>query len=270
MGTTVVVFITTGGIVISSDSKAVLRTPDFAVAGEEDRAKFVILKKRIVVGTVGLGSIKNASFQYDFLAWMDRLDRDLPTDVSVDDVVSVIEKESPAAFATFYAYAFKNGAIKRNFADEACQMVVHFVVAGYQNGAPRIYEVKFDIDWNSQTFIGPNKFLLYSDVPKPSDYLTLAFGIHEAITDPFNRESYAHQKARTLCPNAIAELDARKYPSFNETIALSRALIQVEESTNPNVVGGPVRTAKILPDGRAEEVVITTALPECKVATKKK
>src|SRR5580704_4911434 len=77
-GTTVVVFITQGGVVVSSDSKTVLRNDDFSAAGAIEQPKFVIIQNRIVVTAIGWSDIGSEPLHYNFFTWMQRLQLSLP------------------------------------------------------------------------------------------------------------------------------------------------------------------------------------------------
>jgi hypothetical protein len=253
--TTVVVFIANNGIVLSSDSKAVSQNMDFSAAGSKYHAKIVVLENRIAVAAIGVSDAGGPSPHYNFLAWMQSLQQSLPADISVADVTALIEKGSSEAFSSLgFSAALKDGRLSRKAPAEPCEVFSQFVIAGYQDGAPRVYKVQFDIDWNSQTLLGPTRTLIYPDPSETWDYRVIRFGTQQAITDLFNTKSYAYHEAMILCPKAMTDVVNRKYPTLDETVALSRALVQTEENTNPDDVGGEIRTVKIIPTGRAEEV----------------
>jgi hypothetical protein len=67
--------------------------------------------------------------------------------------------------------------------------------------------------------------------------------------------------------NAVDKLIAHETISLNETIAVARTLVRVEEKTNPNSVGGEVRIIKILPTGAASYLI--EDLPKTGTAKKK-
>ncbi|MGB2675751.1 MAG: hypothetical protein WAN12_01535 [Candidatus Acidiferrum sp.] len=266
--TTVVVFIANNGIVVSSDSKTVSRSADFSAVGEVDQPKFVVLQNRIVVAAIGVSDARDAVRHYNFLTWMKSLQQSLPVDVSVDEVTNLIERESAATFLSFdFNASLKSGAMKRKTPAEPCEVFAQFVIVGYQDRAPRVNKVQFDIDWNNQSLVGPIQTSIYPDPSETSNYRVIRFGTQQAITDVFNRKSYAYHEAMTLCPKAMTDVINRKYPSLDETVALSRVLVQVEENTNPDDVGGDIRSVKIPPTGRAEEVATRLTVAKTK-ATK--
>jgi len=260
--TTFVVILATNGLVVSSDSQtAFFHLDEPSSTKTKDQRKFFIVQNRIVVGLIGVANIDNPSFHYDFLTWMQTLQSKFPKDVSVDDVAEAIERESPAAFANFVAESVTQGTVKRVSADQLCLSVAKFVIVGYQEGIPRLYEVHFDIDWNNQKLLGPIKLLLHPEPGNISDYRVLHLGVDEAIADIRNGQSYAYHQATILCPRAVNSVFRRigTYPSLDDTISFSRAMIQIEKNTNPSEVGGTIRTVKILPNGRADEVINKTS-----------
>jgi hypothetical protein len=252
--TTVVLLVTRNGMIVSSDSKTVSRRSDFSAAGHIEQSKFAIIHNRIVISAIGVSDYRDAIHHYNFLAWMQDLELRLPADISVDDIAEVIERESSAIFSEFdIGSSLRKGTIKRKFPAWPGEIFSQFVIAGYEKGAPRVYKVQFDIDWDTQSFIGPVKVLLYPDPADADNYQIFRFGTQEAIADFLDRKSYAYQEAKGLCPKAVTDIAGGVYPSFDENVCLSRALVRVEEKTNPDEVGGTVRTVRILPSG-AEEV----------------
>jgi hypothetical protein len=47
----------------------------------------------------------------------------------------------------------------------------------------------------------------------------------------------------------------RREIPIDETASLARVLIEIEEDTNPSDVGGGIQMVKVLPDGRAYEII---------------
>jgi hypothetical protein len=252
--TTVVVIVTKNGMVISSDSKTGLSGGDNQITGSIAQDKFAILQQRIVVAAVGTSGFSDAHFEFDFLKWMEKIRSKLPYDASVDDVSVLIEKESSVAFSGFgFDTYLKSGVLTDEYRTEPCTMLTQFVIFGYQHGKPRIYTVQFDIDWNKKALIGPTRSL--NAYTGTGDFQIVRFGAQEALMDITVPNSYAHRVAMELCPDVITKIDARRQlPSLDDTLVLSRAMVQVEENTNPSLVGGPIKSVKILPDGHAEEV----------------
>jgi hypothetical protein len=233
------------------------------------QSKFYVLKQRFVVVAIGTSDYRDTTGGYNFLTWMQSLQVKLPDNISLDDLAGIIEKESGSTFAALgVSKSLSDGTLKNSSFAAPCEVFAQFVIVGYQGGTIQVQKVEFDIDWNHKSLIGPIRTVLYPDGAE-SNYRVIWFGAKEAITDYRNRHSYAHQQAMALCPKAMADIDSlTRYPSLHETVALSRALVQVEENTNPDTVGGPVRTVRILPTGWAEEDGIA-ALPKAGTPTKK-
>jgi hypothetical protein len=253
-GTTVVVFVTNAGIVLSADSKTTLRDSNFSSTGEIEQPKLTIVQNRIVITTIGVSDIAAPSGHYNFLQWIKTLQAQIGDHASVAVTSDIIEKESAAVFAKLkIASLIQSGALKNKSPADPCETFAKFVIAGYEDESPRVYEIYFYIDWNRHDFVGPVKVQLYPD-SEVSNYRILRFGTQQAIVDVLNEKSYAHQQAMSLCPLTMSKIKNGIYPSLDDTISLSRVLIKIEEDTNPSEVGGSITTVKILPDGIAREV----------------
>jgi Protein kinase domain len=158
--TTVLVFIVPNGLVISSDSKTVKRDSAYQATGELNQAKLVILENRIVVAAIGASDVGDPvrHSHYNFLDWIQALRATMAENISVDDAAGPIERESSKTFALFaLGDSLKNGTIRQEAAAQRCAAFAQFVIVGYQDGAPRVYKVQYDIDWQSREFTGPTK-----------------------------------------------------------------------------------------------------------------
>ena len=154
-GTTIVIFLTPAGIVIATDSKAVNKDPAFSLLSETTVQKFVIVHGSIVVATTGVSEIGGHS-SYRFGTWMKDLERKLPANASVEDVAWAIKEQSKIQFARMRD-AIPQGYLTKDAPDRTCQDFVTYLVAGYQDSTPTLWEVQYYVDWDTQTFIGPRK-----------------------------------------------------------------------------------------------------------------
>ena len=254
--TTVVVLVSKNGIVVSTDSKRTLHRPtDLAMVGEGRQDKFVIFQNKFVVAYVGYAEFAVGPNRYDALRFLQDLKPRIHGNISIDDLAGFIESEGTATFAALSINdALKSGAINNKDHRVPCEPFAHFVIAGYQDGQPRVYLVEYDVDWNSKGIVGPTKRLLYPDPAVHYNVAIMRFGMVEAIIDVLDRRSYAHHQAVLSVPKTIAALDANQIPSLDETVALGHCLIQIEETTNPTDIGGAVKSAKVSTDGHAEVV----------------
>lgn len=247
--TTVIVSVSQDGIVVSSDSKIVFNEiagSDKAPPSEGSTRKFMVVQDRIVVASLGDADIQSETIHYNFLKWMNDLQGGLPKGISVDDLTSTIKTESAKAFAG-WEEALDSGAIQRHGPGDICPILVQYLIIGYQDGAPRIQLVQFYNDWNTNKLVGPEQFLIHGGTSRPG---MQPFGVKEAITNILNPGSYAYKRAMAQDPQAFGHLLSGQ-ASLDETIALTRTLIKIEEEVNPNDVGGDVQTVRVLPDGRA-------------------
>jgi hypothetical protein len=268
--TTVLVFVTSHGIVMSTDSKmsTLYTLSDYSARiGEGTTKKFVLVQDRILVGSIGHADIRRGPVHYNFLTWMEELETGLPKDISVDDLTSTIQRESAKVFVGFDA-VLKADVLKRKDATDTCTSFIEYIIAGYQNGTPRVYVVQFYIDWNEKRLSGPWRILRDSGQRMNGNFRAYAFGIKEALTDMLDRQSYAYKQAMIMSPRTFGNLLGHKDVSLDETVSLARVLVRIEENTNPNDVGGAIQVAKVLPSGRAYNLV--DELPKAKGNTKRK
>jgi hypothetical protein len=253
---TVLVFVTQQGIVMSTDSKmsTIHALGDYNERiGEGTTKKFVVVQDRILVASVGHADIQRGDVHYNFLAWMKELEARLPKDISVDDLTSVIQAESAKVFADFDA-VLKADVLKRKDATDTCTSFIEYIVAGYQNGNPRVYVVQFYVDWNEKKLVGPLRILREAGDNTNGHFRVYAFGIKESLTDILNRQSYAYKQTMARATKAFGNLLAQRDVTISETISLARTFVQIEENTNPGDVGGTIQLARVLPSGRAYSV----------------
>lgn len=263
IATTVVVTATEHGMIVASDSKSftikVIRS-DTSRTGEALTKKFVIVQDRIVVASTGHADIERGSAHYNFLAWMDRLQTNLPENVSVDGVASAVQADSAKVFSTFTA-VLQSGLLQRDDPTETCSPFIQYIIAGYQEGMPRIVMVQLYVNWDEKNLVGPTQILLESGEGLKGNIHIHYFGIREGLTNILNRQSYAYKQAMIGCPRAFGNLLAHKDVPLDDTLAMASTLIKIEEKINPDDVGGDIQSARILTNGRAYNVV-KTVLPK--------
>ena len=202
-------------------------------------------------------------------AWINDLQRSLPKDVSFDQLTEITkDKFSDLMPQLQSAIARRHWGKPENPFDNFEPMIT-FVITGYQYTAPRLAALRFYIDWDTKTILKP--YLKEIELDPPDRYTNLKWtGVTDSIANILNPESYAHKQAMIICPKAMNDLVSGEDVSLDDSIALGRALIQIEEKVSPNTVAGAVRGIKILPTGRATELANSTSLPKTKSTKKSK
>jgi hypothetical protein len=249
--TTVVAIVSPQGIVLAADSNQIRRTTDWSRLPNTTTTKLVVIQDRIAVANIGISDIGDGGVHYYFSPFIKDIQARLPPNVSVDDVASVIQDESAKVFANFDVI-LESGTLKQNDSLEDCHLFIQYVIAGYQQGLPKIRVVQFYIDWKARRLVGPKAIVLGPAKDIHIDFSTYGFGITQAITDIFDRHSYAYKQALARSPKAFRALLDHRSISLDETSTFARVLIQIEEEVNPSEVAGDVAIIKILPNGRAE------------------
>jgi hypothetical protein len=252
--TSVVVAVTSAGIIVGTDSKVSNRSGSYGPIGEHD--KFFIVQHRIIIVDVGAASItspRDGSELYEFGAWMNELKSHIPANVTADRFANIIKAESAKKFA-FVSRMMKSGDIPPEQPYELYDPLVRYIIAGYDSDTPKLYVVELDLDWNRVALIGP-KLTLINLSNATGDFHLHFFGKSEAVADLTNRESYAYKQTMLRCPTAFGHLVLQTgVPiSLNETSAIVGVLVEVEQRINPSSVGGIVRIVRVTPDGRANE-----------------
>jgi len=254
--TTVVVIGTQNGLVISSDSKTGVEKNGVLVRTFDNHRKIAILNDQFLIAGVGTVDITSGPNHFNFLPWAAILQTRIAKK-TVEQVADMVKDETASMFLQVDVDSMvKNGTLKKPSAGANCQMFAQFIIAGLQTGTWHIYKVQYDIDWREKHLLSPSKEELEREWNplSPERPLFLTFGVVEAIQDN-SHESYAYKRIKELCPKAVADFESGTYHlPLQETIALSRALVQVEEDTNPTLVGGDIKSAEILPTGVALEI----------------
>jgi hypothetical protein len=231
--TTVVAVITSQGIIIGSDAKRI-SVASGIVTGEEniDTKIQLIAGGRILVASSGIMQTS----EYNFFDWIKKISVDLPNEVSVEDFALLLKGEAAKEFDGFERDA---QIVKGNGSPlDVCNVVVRYLVAGYQNGHPMVYTVEIYLDWEDKRVIGPILTLQNSDGVGWTKTGIAYIGESAAIREITNERSYAHQKAASSFPETATRFFNGRDLNECEAAKLIRGLIKVEEEVSPSKVGG--------------------------------
>ena len=259
--TTVVVIINNNGIVIASDSKIAPVGLGEAKYGR----KVLIIKDRIAIAGLGdeafsFDTPSTHVIDYEFATWVHSFEGSLPASASLNDVVHIVDNKFQQMIPRLN-FVIASGGMQPNDPVDRFEPYMKYLVAGYQDGRPVLSVEEFYIDWKAKNVPEPT---IHPEADDNIDWHTRMhfYGVTQALTNLGNRNSYAHKRIMTLCPKAFQDYISRRPISFNETIDLARALVRIEEETNPNEVGGDVRIVHILPSGRASDLVNDLSKPK--------
>ena len=256
--TTVVLFVQPAGIVIGSDSKGTLAGKFTPVNSEAiRRTKIFVVQKRIVIAVLGLAHVEipKGKVAYDFPTWIDKVSQNLPTNISVSQLASVIESKSQQTFSGFDQAIIKTHTLPRPFLNPFINLLI-YIIAGYENGEPSIFAVQFHVDWTHETLIGPIKSDFHSADSPAGKYYVATLGHDNAISDYENQESYAYKQCLTRSPKTFAKMLASEPITVPEAQRIAQVLIDIEEQVEPNTVGGDIQLGTILPSGVASIKII--------------
>jgi hypothetical protein len=255
--TTVVVAFNANGIVIASDSKGSLIS-SVGKVGEIQHRKIHVIQGRFAIACAGVcgysfSSTRSPStaIERTFDTWIIEIERSLKSNISFDDFAGIIEKEVKAGI-TALDPVLKGGGIKQENPFDGFEPYYQYIIVGFEQGLPRLFV--FDVDIDFQTL----QIRLYATSAHPETLQrsgSYFFGIREAIADITDRHSYAYRQAMSSVPDAFKKLIGHQLLSLDETSAILREAVRVEEQTNPRNVGGEVQVVEVLPSGAAYDVL---------------
>jgi hypothetical protein len=257
--TTVIAIVGDQGISIAADSKMVILGA--YRDGERETVKSFIIQDRLVIASLGYSANKwtdpagGVVIDYEFEAWLRGIQAGLPANVSFDDFVGIV-KEGVRKMIPKWQAMVTAGKMPHKHYGDIFESLTQYVIAGYKDGVPTLSSIEFYVDWDKNEVLGPYQVALApSRAAVAGRTYTYFFGVTEVAFEAPNPQSYAYKQAMALSPKAFGDLmGGREFP-LNESNALARALVKIEEQTNPHLVGGKVRVVEIAPTGKAREVI---------------
>lgn len=208
--------------------------------------KIVLLRSKYVVAdiyTEHAESNDSGTVLYDFPAWAKIIDSKIRSDTTPEALSRIIEDEMPRTFS-FAVEGIKSGAIKKGDAGLE-DILIRYVVAGYESGVPAIYSIWFDIDWNQKTVIGPQRILVQPEQGQRADSRFGGFGQNIALSQLKDTQSDAYKKALAKIPLECQTINARKELTLKQASNFVRALLAIEAEANPKSVGFPITVVTI-------------------------
>jgi len=259
--TAVIVFISKQGISIATDSK-------ITVIGGEARegSKCFIVQGRLAIASLGtdrlLFSQKTGPpvMDYEFGAWVHRIEGGLRANTSFDAFVATVTEEVRKMVPQWQSMVNVKGITRRLPAD-MIESPVHYVIAGYQDGVPKLSVVEIYINWETNSILGPYQVPIEPKGPSPDHTRGYMLGITQVAVQVGDPQSYAYKQTAARSPKALKELVNQGTLSLEESSALARDLVEVEQETNPKQVGGTVRVIEIAPTGKARDLVEGQSAP---------
>lgn len=251
--TTIIMTITSKGIIIGADSLAVKTHGRAAFAGRDEIAKIAIIKNRMVIACLDTCRIDSQAGKtiWDFQAWIRVVEKDLHDDISIDDFLPIFEAESAVKLAESPITQSISRAPKPP-SDGQCAPFVQFLTIGYQDAVPKAFLIQYYINWESKRLLAAQKSVEYPIPGVPANYGTKVFGIKAALTHIENPKSYAYKLAARIAPQELKALLSGKTLTINQAISLTNTLMQIEKNISPNYVGGDTAIVFVPLIGKAD------------------
>ena len=156
--TTVIVLRTNHDIVVGIDGKTGGKGASQQAGGKSlpgaAGLKWITIDNRIVCANAGPESIPNVDASYSFDAMMQEIKGGVPPSVTVSNVVGLLKAKLAAKFRGF-DIELQTGRVKPEDLAPPHTTLLKYYVIGYEIGAPYVYTVEMDIDWNATHLTGP-------------------------------------------------------------------------------------------------------------------
>ena len=241
--TTLVIIGTRHGVVIGADGKTVqLETHgQFQPESSAVRTKIVLIGNRIAIADVGIDSIGNgtATF-YSFSSLVKYLQSKTSPQITIKEVVALIEREIPLMFHGFDDAMLKSGLLRRDSLPPGGDTLLQLYIASYVRGNPQVYRVNLDIDWNALHLTDPIETTVYPTPRRQNlslDYIGGPRGI-SALGTQINTD-----QIRIAWQNMPIELNALFQDSdinLDQMLTLTRGLLDLEVQSDPITYGYPL------------------------------
>jgi hypothetical protein len=263
-------------IVVGIDHKTTMVLPSNGQpVGHSTATKIALLKGKFVVACIGMENMQGLRqtgemfMAYDFTSWIKAIEMQITSETTTTALSEIVGKEGRRILTETLPFPdwMKSGAVKET--DLTLGTIIQFNVVGFDNGVNTLVEIKYRLDWDDDSVIGPAFDVHpYSTAFKSGTY---SAGVDFAIREYQNVRSYAHRRLRVLAPTAFANLMANRSLNEKESIRAARALIGIEADVEPNLVGAGA-TIIVLPLGAIGSVTEydDLALPETESAKQKK
>jgi len=230
--TTVVAIVVRDGIVVGADGKTTN-----AVNGPGKATKAFLLKKRLIVANLG---IENDPGFYNFSLWIKSVDCNTAANISLSALVETIRKHMRKNFAHVIGDV-ESGALTKELAVkiQMPRYLVEYVVAGYEEGAPKVYTLSLVPDWNKKVVNGP---ILETKIPVPGRTLSTGVfcdGIFERIEAIRRGDRHAQEEFLSRFPAGSIRLNSDDW-NLGEASMSARAFLGIEAKHAPDHVGFPV------------------------------
>jgi hypothetical protein len=241
--TTVVYVVTPSGIVVGIDGK--VNHPDGTAV------KMFLLNHRVALADIYAERATKkdgTATLYDFPVWVKSIKRKIASATTVEEMSRIVADDTTRTFS-FAIEAINSGIMTQNNSG-LDNVLVQYIMAGYDSGGPTIYSVGIDIDWKRKSTTAPNRVLVQPEKGQRVDSRIGAFGQHVAISQIGDAQSDAHRKAVAKLPLEYQVMDAGKDLTLEQASNVVRASLGIEAEANPKFVGFPIVVVTIPKTGR--------------------
>src|SRR5260370_2516092 len=206
---TVVTLITSKGIVMGADGKAV--DQQFHDAGATK--KIALLKGRLIVANVGGDTfgVTGEKPMYEFVSWIGEIDKNSGPAVSVSELAQIVRDRGPWTLPGIRS-RIEDGTI--NADNYKLRHLTMYDIAGYENGKPMLIEVSDEIDFANRTLF-PVRLEQAPQDARAQNSLSF-LGEYAAILNISKSGTYAYNEVRRRAELQMKLFNANKAMSLNQ------------------------------------------------------
>jgi hypothetical protein len=261
----VVYIISPDGIVIGADGLGVELMP-CGYIGPRQRAPFskiFLLKGKLVIANVGLGGLKSPdqrTMLYSLPAFIEFIDYNFGSDMTVTSLSRVVENEAPKVLSflpdrlTLPDYSCELG--ENQPFNRRSPFFHEFIIAGYESGVPLIYYVHLKIDWDHHRIIA-NRFP--KEQPQRQNIQFSVYGSTNALVPlalvcSVQAQINSYEIAFSRFPVQQAFFCTRDFSGYSLELAsdMVRILLEICTEVEPSTIGFPLTVVTIPRVGSAQ------------------
>jgi hypothetical protein len=237
--------ITKTAIILSADSKQ----KDVSLLGHTANSKPALkiepINDKTVIAVVGMGNLsitQNGAvvFSHDTASFLEEIRHSVLKDAPVSVVAEVVRNKSQVTLNELLPYV-RNGFFDEQKAPTGD--IVNYIIAGYENGSPRMTIVSIKPDWGNRQLTGP---FIEPKYPAPNLSPSGAvkfYGSVEAIVAAATPGSDASRVCTEKYPSiigAIQKISTEQGFTEAEGIQIAADMIRLQAKFDPERVGLPV------------------------------
>jgi hypothetical protein len=244
--TCVVLLISPSYIVLGADGKGTINSYLKAQKTKTTTIeKTYFIQDRIAVaqcGTEGLAD-KQGHFYYTFPSFLQDIQKSAPADITVSQLVKLIEGKLPQMFVPFKR-SLVQGRVNKKELPQPSDTLFRIMIAGFENGHPEAFLIDLPIDWKGLQVEAPTARRIYPNETK--NITAFVFGGDHGVADLWGgstNPALAEQEQKH--PAEYRALLKDMSISTAAMLTLDHSMLDVDVKYDPEFVGYPLKILTI-------------------------